>query len=479
MKALSFHPREECGVVGIWNVPEAAKLAYLGLYTLQHRGQESAGIVTAREGELWGHRGMGLVADVFDAETLNHLPGTRAIGHVRYSTTGDPDPENCQPLQIQYRRGGLALAHNGNIVNASSIRRELELSGAIFHTTVDSEVILHLLARDVGSFEDTLFSALSAVRGAYSMVILTPESLVAVRDPNGFRPLLLGRLKEGWVVASETCAFDLIGAVYEREVEPGEVIIFDREGLRSRRLAPASRQSLCIFELIYFSRPDSTIFEESVHEARLRLGAALARACPAEADVVISVPDSSNTAALGYAREAGLPFEQGLIRSHYIGRTFIEPDANIRDFGVRLKYNPVRAVLEGRRIVLVDDSIVRGSTSRKIVRMIRAAGAREIHMRISCPPWRYPCNYGIDTPEAEKLIAHRNDVETIRKEIDADSLGYLTVEQMLAAIPNHQFCTACFTGDYPVRFETREKKTVLGTGRRTTVARKAGGFLCL
>jgi amidophosphoribosyltransferase len=455
-------PKDECGVVGIWGVPEAAKIAYLGLYALQHRGQESAGIVTSHEGRLYGHKAQGLVADVFGGDVFDNLPGENAIGHVRYSTTGDSMLENAQPLQINYRHGGLAIAHNGNLVNAAQLRSSLEGSGAIFHTTVDTEVILHLMARDHGSFDDTLISALTVAKGAFSLVILSESEMVAVRDPYGFRPLLLGRLGPGWIVASETCAFDLVDATFEREIKPGEVVIIDENGLRTRMLPPASRQALCVFELIYFSRPDSIIFGQSVHEARIDLGARLAEVAPVEADVVISVPDSSNASAAGYAQRAGIPFAHGLIRSHYIGRTFIEPDARIRDFGARVKYNPVRAVLEGKRVVLVDDSIIRGTTSRKIVRLIRKAGAKEVHMRIVCPPWTHTCNYGIDTPNADQLIAHNHSIEEIRQRIESDTLAFLSIDDLYSVLPGRSFCTACMSGHYPVTFEERAAKNVLG-----------------
>jgi amidophosphoribosyltransferase len=464
-RPLSPVPRDECGVVGVFGAPEAAKIAYLSLYALQHRGQESAGIVAADGRNMRGVRGLGLVNEVFgDERVFESLPGSAAVGHVRYSTTGEALVKNCQPLQIDYRRGGLAVAHNGNLVNAAELRMGLERSGAIFHTTVDTEVILHLLARNVGRFDDALVSALSIAQGAFSIVMLANDQLVVARDPNGFRPLSLGRLGDGWIVASETCAFDLVGAAFERDVKPGEILFIDEQGVRSRFLAPAQRQALCVFELIYFARPDSVLFGRSVHDARVGLGARLAEIHPAEADVVISVPDSSNASALGYARRAGLPYDFGLIRSHYIGRTFIEPDQRIRDFGARIKYNTVRSVLEGKRVVMVDDSIVRGTTSRKLVRLLRKAGAREVHMRVVCPPWTYPCNYGIDTPHADQLIAHQHSVAEIAEAIEADSLGYLSIEDLGAVLPGTSFCTACMNGEYPVAFETREIKDALGAG---------------
>ncbi len=464
-RVIDDRPRDECGVVGVWGVPEAAKIAYLGLYALQHRGQESAGIVTLDGAKQHGHRALGLVQDIFNETTLEKLPGSAAIGHVRYSTMGETRLDNTQPFQINYRRGSLSIAHNGNLVNASELRERLERAGAIFHTTVDTEVILHLMARDYGEFDDTLVSALTIARGAYSLTMLSDKQLVAVRDPNGFRPLLLGRLGTGWIVASESCAFDLVDAKFEREIKPGEILFIDDNGLRSRFLPPAERQALCVFELIYFSRPDSRIFDRSVHESRVRLGERLADLHPIEATgapaVVISVPDSSNAAAIGYAARAGIPFANGLIRSHYVGRTFIEPDQRIRDFGARIKYNAVRSVLDGKRVIIVDDSIVRGTTSGKIVRMVRAAGATEVHMRISCPPWRFPCNYGIDTPHIDQLIAHNLSIDEIRERIGADSLGFLTVDDLNEVLPGHSFCNACFTGEYPVRFDERASKMEL------------------
>lgn len=459
----SLRPRDECGVVGVWGVSGAAKIAALCLQALQHRGQESAGIVTLDHGRLVGRRGLGLVADVFDAAALDALPGEAAIGHVRYSTTGASTLENAQPLQIEYRRGALAIAHNGNLVNAAALREGLEAQGAIFRTTVDTETILHLLARQAGPFEEALVESLAAVQGAYAAVLLTDREMVGVRDPLGFRPLVVGRIGTGWVVASETCALDIIDARYERDVEPGEALFFDPSGgLRSVRLRGSGEPPrLCVFELIYFSRPDSSVFGRSVHLARTALGEALAEHHPAEADVVIAVPDSSNAAAAGYARRSGLPLEIGLIRSHYVGRTFIEPDRSIRDLRARVKYNPVRPVLEGRRVVVVDDSIVRGTTSRRLVRLLRDAGAREVHMRIACPPWRFPCNYGIDTPGTDDLIAHAHSVDEIRRSIGLDSLAYLSIEEMLSALGGSGFCTACFDGRYPVPFDVRAPKDVL------------------
>jgi amidophosphoribosyltransferase len=445
-------PKEECGVFGVFGMPEAAKHTYLGLYALQHRGQESAGIVASDGERLRWHRDMGRVAEVFTEESLDRLEGQMAIGHVRYSTTGSSTKVNAQPIVVNYSRGQLAVAHNGDLVNTAEIRDELEKQGAIFSTTSDSETLVHLISRSrKESFEEALIESLDVIRGAYSFVLLTQTQMIAVRDPQGFRPLAIGKLDGCYVVASETCAFDISGAEYIRDVEPGEIVVIDRQGLRSQRFAEEN-PAYCIFEYVYYSRPDSMVFGHNVHEIRLRLGAQLAREHTVEADLVMPVPDSSNSAALGYSREAGIPFEFGFIRSHYIGRTFIEPSQQIRDFGAKLKYNPVRSVLEGKRVVVVDDSIVRGTTSRKIIKMIRQAGAREVHLRISCPPWKHPCFYGIDTPTKSELIGATHTVGEIQKYLRVDSLGYLSEEGLLQAMPEGSgpYCTACFTGRYPV-----------------------------
>jgi amidophosphoribosyltransferase len=452
-----------CGVFGIFNHPEAANLAYLGLHALQHRGQESAGVVTNDRGMLHAVRQMGLVADVFDGDRLQQLPGSIAVGHVRYATSGGSLPKNIQPLTVEYRHGSVALAHNGDLVNAEPLRAELEADGSIFHTNSDTEVVLQLMARsNERDWVDNLVSALSRVRGAYSLVMTAGERLVAARDPHGFRPLILGRVrgeqshphygKSAWVIASETCAFDLIDAEKVRDIAPGEILVIDGEGLHSTRLKPQPRR-FCVFEHVYFARPDSVLDDVAVYEARVAMGRALARERPAVADVVIPVPDSGVVAALGYAKQAGLPFEMGLIRNHYVGRTFIEPKDSIRHFGVKLKLNAVPQLLRGRRVVVVDDSIVRGTTSRKIVKMIRAAGAAEVHVRISSPPVTGPCHYGIDTPTRAELIASTYDVEETARFIEADSLGYLSPEGLLGAVGEpgeDNFCSACFTGRYPV-----------------------------
>ncbi len=452
MELTPDKPHEACGIVAVCGHPEAAKLTYLGLYALQHRGQESAGIATIHEGRMHVHKGSGLVADVFDEAALRRLPGSVAIGHVRYSTTGSSLETNAQPLVANYRGGALAVAHNGNITNAANIREELEQRGAIFQSSTDTEVLIHLVAQAAtADFDEALFMALVRLRGAYSMLVLHPERLVAVKDPRGFRPLCFGKLGNAYVMASESCALDIMNAEYLRELAPGEMLTYRDGELLATRPFPPAEPAFCVFEYIYFSRPDSLAQSRSIYEYRERLGQQLAEEHPAEADVVIAVPDSSIPAAIGYARRSGIPYAMGLIRSHYVGRTFIEPDQAIRDFGARIKYNAVRSVLEDKRVVVVDDSIVRGTTSRKIVNMLRAAGAREIHMRISAPPWRNPCYFGIDTPRRERLIAATaGDVETIRQFIGCDTLGFLSLEGLLKVVPRtQQYCTACFTGDYP------------------------------
>jgi amidophosphoribosyltransferase len=447
-----FH--DQCGVFGIFGHPEAAHLTYLGLYALQHRGQESAGIVAGDGERLRIEKGMGLVNDVFTDERLAKLPGDRGIGHTRYSTAGDTVACNAQPMLIDCHRGPIAIAHNGNLVNAGVLRQELEAAGSIFQSTSDSEVILHLYARSHRErLEDAIAASLSKVMGAFSLLFLTRDALVAARDPWGFRPLVLGRLEGATIVCSETCALDLIDAEYIRDIEPGELVVIDRDGLRSFRPFPPEPHRHCVFEHIYFARPDSTVFGRNVLASRLLLGRQLAREAPADADIVVPVPDSGMGAALGYSQESRLPYQWGLIRNHYVGRTFIEPKQSIRSFGVKIKLNPVRSVLEGKRVVLVDDSIVRGTTSRKIVKMVRGAGAREVHMRISSPPTTGPCYYGIDTPLKSELIAASHSVEEIRRFIEADSLAYLSHEGLLRAVEDpegRRHCTACFSGRYPV-----------------------------
>jgi amidophosphoribosyltransferase len=473
---LALHERDrfhdECGVFGVHGHPEAANMTYLGLYALQHRGQESAGIVSVTAHEQHVHRGMGLVADVFDEEILKRLPGRHAIGHVRYSTAGGSLARNAQPFYASTDAGPVAIAHNGNLVNALAIRRELERRGAIFSTTADSEVIVQLLARSrEHTPEERLIDALSRVKGAFSLLTLTSDALIAARDPSGFRPLSLGRLDGAWVAASETCALDLIGASFERDVEPGEMVVIRRGRLRALRPFKAPvRQSFCIFEYIYFARPDSNLNGENVYAFRKELGRVLAREHPVAADLVVPVLDSGNTAALGFAEESGIPYEQAMIRNHYVRRTFIEPAQAIRHFGVKVKHNAVRGILEGRRVVLVDDSIVRGTTLVKLVSLLRNAGAREVHLRISSPPTIGPCHYGIDTPTREELIAHRHTPEEIRGIIGADSLGYLSLEGLrnLARRLKRGFCDACFSDEYPVTVEDEQAPPQLSLFRPAT-----------
>lgn len=454
--------RDECGVFGVFAHDEAATITYLGLHALQHRGQESCGIATSTGEKLHVHRGMGLVGEVFTARKLGRLVGRNAIGHVRYSTAGHSTLKNAQPLAVDYALGSVALAHNGNIVNARTIRAELEDLGSIFATTTDSEVMLHLLARSgAHAVAERIVDVMRAIKGAYSLLVLTEERLIAVRDPHGYRPLVLGRLGNSHVVSSETCALDLVEATYIREIEPGEVLIIDRNGLTSLRPFPDAQRAHCVFEQVYFSRPDSVVFGASVYGSRKRLGAQLAREFPVEADVVIAVPDSGVAAALGFAQELGIPYETGLLRSHYVGRTFIEPKQSIRHFGVKLKLSAVSNVLKGRRVVVVDDSLVRGTTSKKIIAMVRTAGASEVHLRLSCPPIRYSCYYGIDTPTRAELIAANHEIEEIQQFIGCDSLGYLSLEGMLSVIERREaYCTACFQGNYlipPVDLNTKQR----------------------
>jgi len=461
---LHNEPREECGIFGIWGHPEASYLTFLGLYSLQHRGQESAGIVCTENGEPKSHKGMGLVAEVFNEEIIKALAGTAAIGHVRYSTTGSSLLKNAQPFLAQHSGGFLAIAHNGNLVNARDLKIKLEAKGSIFQSTMDSEIFVHLMARAKkrGYMEKTI-QALAQVKGAYSIVILTENSLIAARDPHGFRPLCLGEINGNYVIASETCALDLVQAYYLRDVQPGEIILINREGLHSEQPFPKVKPAFCIFEYIYFARPDSNIFGENVYLIRKKLGARLAEESPAEADLVMPIPDSGNYAALGFAERLGLPFEMGMIRNHYVGRTFIQPSASIRDFGVKVKLNPVKDLLKGKRVVVIEDSIVRGTTSRTRIRNLREAGAKEVHMRVSCPPHRFPCHYGIDFPTKEELIASDHSVEEIRKFIGLDSLAYLSLEGMVGAMPQPKdnFCLACFNGDYSVPIPTQADKFVL------------------
>ena len=456
---------EECGIFGIFGAKKAAELTYLGLYALQHRGQEGAGIVSSNDGKVYQHRGPGEVNEVFSQkEVLNRLKGHLAIGHNRYSTTGASSSVNIQPLLITYKKGNLALAHNGNLTNSYILRTSMEKDGSIFQTSSDSEIILHLVARSKKTtVEEMIQDALLKVKGAFSVVFNTGDSIVAARDPHGFRPLALGRLKNAWVVASETCAFDIIGAKYQRDIQPGEIAIINQKGIKSYFPFKSFRHTFCIFEFIYFARPDSMIFSENVDKIRRRLGRQLAKEKPVSADIVISVPDSSNTATLGYCEESNIKYEVGLIRNHYIGRTFIEPEQTIRDLDARIKFNPVRGVLKDNRVVIVDDSIVRGTTSKKLIKMLRNAGAKEVHFRVSCPPIISPCFYGIDMPTKEELIASSKSVEQIRKYLDVDSLGYLSLPGMLSmhSLNGRDFCVACFSGKYPTRIENNSGKYVL------------------
>jgi amidophosphoribosyltransferase len=446
--------REECGVFGIYGHTEAARLTYLGLYALQHRGQESCGIAVSNGAQISSERDMGYVSEAFDQARLDRMPGPSAIGHVRYSTAGEVSLRECQPFLVTCQHGQIAVCHNGNLPFAREERRKLEREGAIFSSTSDTEVVLHGVARSrAASIAEAIPEVLRDTEGAFSMLFLTPTELIAIRDPRGFRPLALGRLDDAWVIASETCAFDLIDAKYVRDIEPGEMVVINQEGLRSSHPLQPQQHSMCIFEHVYFARPDSLIFGQSVNRSRHKMGKRLAIEQPADVDLVVPVPDSGVPAAIGYAAESGLPFRFGLVRNHYIGRTFIEPKQSIRSFGVRIKLNPVRDLIEGKRIVLIDDSIVRGTTSKKIVRMVREAGAREIHVRISCPPTISPCYYGVDTPNKSELIAANYSVEGIRDFIEADSLGYLSLEGMLEAtgLNPDESCVACWNEKYPTR----------------------------
>ncbi len=448
--------RDECGIFGIYSKDvDVAQAAFLGLYALQHRGQESAGIVTSRDGEMLHHRGMGLVQQVFDEETLNKLDGEFAIGHVRYSTTGESRIENAQPVVVRYKKGKMAVAHNGNLVNALLLKEELENEGSIFQSTIDSEVIIHLIARSKKtSTREALAEALKRVEGAYSLILMTEDELIGVRDPSAFRPLCIGLLGDSYCLASESCALEQIGAEYIRPVEPNEMVVIDKNGLKSYPLNQPRPISMCIFELIYLSRPDSIVFGKSVYLTRKEFGRLLAREHPVEADLVIPVPDSGIPAAIGYSEESGIPYDMGLLRNHYVGRTFIQPGAFFRSSKVRIKLSPVSEMIKGKRVVIVDDSIVRGTTSKEIVKMLKNAGAKAIHFLISSPPVNYPCFYGIATPTREELLAaiYNNDTDQIRDYLGADSIHYLSMEGLMSAMgkDHSQFCRACFNGEYPV-----------------------------
>jgi len=452
------HFHDECGVFGVFNHPEAANLTYLGLYAQQHRGQESAGIVSTDGHSFYTHRGMGLVADIFQKPDIKTLSGHHSIGHVRYSTSGESGLRNCQPFSYEYAHGGIAMCHNGNIVNAPELRKQLEKKGSIFQSTSDTEVLIHLVARSpAASMKERLAGAVSQLTGAFSLLVLAEKRLVGMRDRHGIRPLVLGKLDDSWVLASETCAFDLVGATFVRDVEPGEMVVIDEDGLESLHPFSSVEAKFCVFEYVYFARPDSNLEGINVYEARYQIGVELAKESPIDADLVIPVPDSGVPPAMGFAEQAGIPFQMGLIRNHYVGRTFIEPRQAIRNFGVKLKLNPNRNLIQGKRVILVDDSIVRGTTSRKIVEMVRAAGAKEIHMRISSPPTKHSCFYGVDTPDADELMANKMDLEAMRKAIGADSLAFVSFDGMYRAVgkPRSQHCDACFSGEYPVSVEKK------------------------
>ena len=458
-------PKEFCGLFGVYGYKHASWLTYLGLYSLQHRGQEACGIVTNNKGTLIIHKEMGLVSDVFDEKTLSTLPGDMAVGHVRYSTTGSSVLKNAQPLLIEHGKGSVCIAHNGNLVNSLEMRQYLEKLGSIFQTTTDSEIIMHLMAKaKPQNLVESLIYALKKVKGAYSLLLMDKDNLIGVRDPMGFRPLALGKLGKAWCLASETCAFDLVGAKFVREVEPGEIVIINKNGVRSvkpKEFDLKDRHAFCTFEHVYFSRPDSVVFGENVHQVRRKLGEQLAREHLVKADFVVPVPDSGFSAALGYSTASGIPLEMGIIRNHYVGRTFIQPIQDARDISVRVKFNLLRDVLKGKRIVVVDDSIVRGTTSRIRVRNLRKAGVKEVHLMISCPAHRFPCFYGIDFHRSSELIANKYEsIEKIRQYLDVDSLGYLSLDGMLKCLkyPKNNYCTSCWTGKYPIKAEKRHSK---------------------
>ncbi len=459
---MQDYPKHYCGVFGVFGHPNAAELAYYGLFALQHRGQESAGIVTSDGKQFRVHRGMGLVPQVFDGEILHDLVGNIAVGHTRYSTTGSSHLRNAQPLTVDCARGQIAIAHNGNLTNAAQLRDELEAKGSIFQTTVDSEIILHLMAQpDFNGCTSSLTYAVRRIEGAYSLVLMTEEALIGVRDPHGFRPLCLGQKDGGWVLASESCAFDLIHAKFVRDIEPGEIVIINKDGVTSMQAFPEQqRRAFCIFEYVYFARPDSTIANRSVYKVRVEMGRQLAREHPVEADIIVPVPDSGNCAALGYSLESAIPYEMAFVRNHYVGRSFLQPSQLIRDFDVRVKLNLITELVRGKRVVVVDDSIVRGTTCKTRVNTLKEAGAKEVHVRVSCPPHMNPCVYGIDFPDRSKLMAANSSLEDIRKYLNADSLHYLSQDGMVAAtgLPRESFCMACYDGQYPVPFDPAVNK---------------------
>jgi amidophosphoribosyltransferase len=465
----AHYPKHYCGVFGIFNHPKAAELTYFGLYALQHRGQESAGIVTYDGLKFRSHLGMGLVSQVFKGDALDKLTGTTAVGHTRYSTTGSSELKNAQPLTIDCKRGQIAIAHNGNLTNAAQLRDELESRGSIFQTTVDSEIILHLMAQPtLNGEENNLVSTIRRIEGAFSLVIMTEQELIGVRDPHGFRPLSIGKVGDAWVLASETCAFDLIQADFVRDVEPGEIVIINKDGLRSIKAFPEeTRSAFCIFEYVYFARPDSRISNRSVYKVRVDMGRVLAREYPIDADIVVPVPDSGNCAALGYSLESGIPFEMAFVRNHYVGRSFLQPSQLIRDFNVRVKLNLIEELVRGKRVIIVDDSIVRGTTCKTRVNNLKEAGAKEVHVLVSCPPHMHPCVYGIDFPDRTKLMAANHSIDEIRKYLNADSLGYLSQEGMVKATnhPKEFFCMACYDGNYPVNYDPLVDKHIMENRR--------------
>lgn len=469
---MQNHPKHYCGILGVYGHPNAAELAYYGLYALQHRGQESAGIVTCDGQVFRRHVGMGLVSQVFSGEVLKTLPGNRSVGHTRYSTTGSSNLQNAQPMTVDCAKGQIAIAHNGNLTNAAQLRWSLESKGSIFQTTVDSEIILHLMAQpSTAGHENNLIEVMRRIEGAYSLVIMTGQELIGVRDPNGFRPLSIGQLDGAWVLASETCAFDLIRAKFVRDVEPGEIVIIDQNGLRSIQAFPEPRpRAFCIFEFVYFARPDSNLQRQNVYAARVNMGRQLAREYPIEADIVVPVPDSGNCAALGYSLESRIPYEMAFVRNHYIGRSFLQPSQLIRDFNVRVKLNLIHELVRDKRVIIVDDSIVRGTTCKTRVNNLKEAGAKEVHVLVSCPPHSYPCVYGIDFPDRSKLMAANYTRDEIRRYLNADSLGYLSQEGMIQAtgLPADNFCMACYDGRYPVPYDPTIEKHIM--------ERRRGGF---
>src|SRR3954467_5988089 len=459
------YPKHYCGVFGVYGHPNAAELTYYGLYALQHRGQESAGIVTSDGHQFRTHKGMGLVSQIFRGDVLHDLVGEMAIGHTRYSTTGSSHLQNAQPLTVDCARGQIAIAHNGNLTNAAQLRDELESKGSIFQTTVDSEIILHLMAQPSKNGEArTLVTAVRRIEGAFSLVIMTEHELIGVRDPHGFRPLSIGKVGDAWVLASETCAFDLIQAKFVRDVEPGEIVIINENGLTSVKAIPAEqRKAFCIFEYVYFARPDSRIASRSVYKVRVDMGRQLAREFPIDADIVVPVPDSGNCAALGYSLESGIPFEMAFVRNHYVGRSFLQPSQLIRDFDVRVKLNLVSELVRGKRVIVIDDSIVRGTTCKARVNNLKEAGAKEVHVLVSCPPHMNPCVYGIDFPDRSKLMAANHSIDEIRRYLNADSLGYLSMDGMVKAtgLPKDSFCLACYDGNYPVAYDPMTDKHIM------------------